>query len=162
MGITAVLAGAFGFVPVVPLLAGYFLNVKHAVAATVFAVVSAFCLACAGSLDLTGWNVFAFGAMPGASAMEDAALSLVASPSVWAMAASWLVAAVVGSLLCARGNRGLAACGMLAATAILVLGVIAAARLGGADFPDVAQLAPALVAGIATTCATAAGVPSRE
>ena len=162
VGITVVLAGAFGFAPVVPLLAGYFLNVKHAVAATVFAVVSAFCLACAGSLDLTGWNVFAFGAMPGASAMEDAALSLVASPSVWAMAASWLVGAVVGSLLCARGNRGLAACGMLAATAILVLGVIAAARLGGADFPDVAQLAPALVAGIAMTCATAAGVPSRE
>ena len=162
VGITAVLAGAFGFAPVVPLLAGYFLNVKHAVAATVFAVVSAFCLACAGSLDLTGWNVFAFGAMPGASAMEDAALSLVASPSVWAMAASWLVGAVVGSLLCARGNRGLAACGMLAATAILVLGVIAATRLGGADFPDVAQLAPALVAGIAMTCATAAGVPSRE
>lgn len=162
VGTTAVLAGAFGFAPVVPLLAGYFLNVKHAVAATVFAVVSAFCLACAGSLDLTGWNVFAFGAMPGASAMEDAALSLVASPNVWAMAASWLVAAMVGSLLCARGNRGLAACGMLAATAILVLGVIAAARLGGADFPDVAQLAPTLVAGIAMTCATAAGVPSRE
>ena len=161
VGTTAVLAGAFGFAPVVPLLAGYFLNVKHAVAATVFAVVSAFCLACAGSLDLTGWNVFAFGAMPGASAMEDAALSLVASPSVWAMAASWLVGAVVGSLLCARGNRGLAACGMLAATAILVLGVIAATRLGGADFPDVAQLAPALVAGIAMTCATAAGVPQR-
>lgn len=162
VGTTAVLAGAFGFAPVVPLLAGYFLNVKHAVAATAFAVVSAFCLACAGSLDLTGWNVFAFGAMPGASAMEDAALLLVASPGVWGMAASWLVAAVVGSLLCARGNRGLAACGMLAATAILVLGVIAAARLGGADFPDVAQLAPALVAGIAMTCATAAGVPSRE
>lgn len=162
VGATAVLAGAFGFAPVVPLIAGYFLNVKHAVAATVFAVVSAFCLACAGSLDLTGWNVFAFGAMPGASAMEDAALSLVASPSVWAMAASWLVGAVVGSLLCARGNRGLAACGMLAATAILVLGVIAAMRLGGADFPDVAQLAPALVAGIAMVCATSAGVPSRE
>lgn len=162
VGTTAVLAGAFGFAPVAPLLAGYFLNVKHAIAATAFAVVSAFCLACAGSLDLTGWNVFAFGAMPGASAMEDAALSLVASPGVWAMAASWLVAAVVGSLLCARGNRGLAACGMLAATAILVLGVIAATRLGGADFPDVAQLAPALVAGIAMTCATAAGVPSRE
>lgn len=162
VGTTAVLAGAFGFAPVVPLLAGYFLNVKHAFAATAFAVVSAFCLACAGSLDLTGWNVFAFGAMPGASAMEDAALSLVASPNVWAMAASWLVAAVVGSLLCARGNRGLAACGMLAATTILVLGVIAATRLGGADFPDVAQLAPALVAGIAMTCATAAGVPSRE
>lgn len=162
VGTTAVLAGAFGFAPVVPLLAGYFLNVKHAFAATAFAVVSAFCLACAGSLDLTGWNVFAFGAMPGASAMEDAALLLVASPGVWGMAASWLVAAVVGSLLCARGNRGLAACGMLAATAILVLGVIAAARLGGADFPDVAQLAPALVAGIAMTCATAAGVPSRE
>ena len=162
VGTTAVLAGAFGFAPVAPLLAGYFLNVKHAVAATVFAVVSAFCLACAGSLDLTGWNVFAFGAMPGASAMEDAALSLVASPNVWAMASSWLVAAVVGSLLCARGNRGLAACGMLAATAILALGVIAATRLGGADFPDVAQLAPALVAGIAMTCATAAGVPSRE
>ena len=162
VGITAVLAGAFGFAPVAPLLAGYFLNVKHAFAATAFAVVSAFCLACAGSLDLTGWNVFAFGAMPGASAMEDAALLLVASPGVWGMAASWLVAAVVGSLLCARGNRGLAACGMLAATAILVLGVIAATRLGGADFPDVAQLAPALVAGIAMTCATAAGVPSRE
>lgn len=162
VGITAVLAGAFGFAPVAPLLAGYFLNVKHAIAATAFAVVSAFCLACAGSLDLTGWNVFAFGAMPGASAMEDAALSLVASPNVWAIAASWLVAAVVGSLLCARGNRGLAACGMLAATAILVLGVIAATRLSGADFPDVAQLAPALVAGIAMTCATAAGVPSRE
>lgn len=162
VGITTVLAGAFGFAPVVPLLAGYFLNVKHAVAATAFAVVSAFCLACAGSLDLTGWNVFAFGAMPGASAMEDAALSLVASPNVWTMAALWLVGAVVGSLLCARGNRGLAACGMLAATTILVLGVIAAARLGGADFPDVAQLAPALVAGIAMTCATAVGVPSRE
>ena len=162
VGTTAVLAGAFGFAPVVPLLAGYFLNVKHAFAATAFAVVSAFCLACAGSLDLTGWNVFAFGAMPGASAMEDAALSLVASPNVWAMAVSWLVAAVVGSLLCARGNRSLAACGMLAATTILVLGVIAATRLGGADFLDVAQLAPALVAGIAMTCATAAGVPSRE
>ena len=162
VGTTAVLAGAFGFAPVVPLLAGYFLNVKHAFAATAFAVVSAFCLACAGSLDLTGWNVFAFGAMPGASAMEDAALSLVASPNVWAMAVSWLVAAVVGSLLCARGNRGLAASGMLAATTILVLGVIAATRLGGADFPDVAQLAPALVAGIAMVCATPAGVPSRE
>lgn len=162
VGATAVLAGAFGFAPVVPLLAGYFLNMKHALAATAFATVSAFCLACAGSLDLTGWNVFAFGAMPGASAMENAALSLVASPSMWAMAVSWLAAAVTGSLLCARGNRGLAACGMLAATAVLVLGVIAAARLGGADFPDVAQLAPALVAGIATTCATTAGVPSRE
>ena len=162
VGATAVLAGAFGFAPAVPLLAGYFLSAKHALAATAFAVVSAFCLACAGSIDLTGWNVFAFGAMPGASAMENAALSLVASPSMWAMAASWLAAAVVGSLLCARGNRGLAACGMLAATAILVLGVIAAARLGGAEFPDVAQLAPALVAGVAMACATAAGVPSRE
>ena len=162
VGATAVLAGAFGFAPVVPLLAGYFLGAKHALVATVFAVVAAFCLACAGSFDLTGWNVFAFGAMPGASAMEDAALSLVASPGMWAIAISWLAAALAGSLLCARGSRGLAACGMLAATAILVLGVIAAARLGGAEFPDVAQLAPALVAGIAMSCATAAGVPSRS
>ena len=162
VGATAVLAGAFGFAPVVPLFAGYFLGAKHALVATAFAVVSAFCLACAGSFDLTGWNVFAFGAMPGASAMEDAALSLVTSPGMWAIAISWLAAALVGSLLCSRGGRGLAACGMLAATAILVLGVIAAARLGGADFPDVAQLAPALVAGIAMSCATAAGVPSRS
>ena len=81
---------------------------------------------------------------------------------MWAMATSWLAAAVVGSLLCSRGNRGLAACGMLAATAALVLGVIAAARLGGADFPNIAQLAPVLIAGAAMTCATIAGVPQRE
>ena len=40
-----------------------------------------------------------------------------------------------------------------------LLGVIAAMRLSGADFPDVAQLAPALVADIAMTCAAAAGIP---
>ena len=162
VGMTTIAAGAFGFAPAVPLLAGFFLNVRQSLAATGFAAVAAFCLACSGSGDLTGWNVFSFGAFPGVGTMGDAAFDLVASPNMWAMATSWLAAAVVGSLLCSRGNRGLAACGMLAATAALVLGVIAAARLGGADFPNIAQLAPVLIAGAAMTCATIAGVPQRE
>lgn len=161
VGITSVIAGAFGFAPVVPLLAGFFLNVRQALAATAFSAVAAFCLACCGSGDLTGWNALAFGTMPGAQAMGDAALALVASPGMWAMTASWLVAAALGALLCGRGTRGVAACGMAAATAVLVLGVVAAAHLAGANFPDVAQLAPVVVAGIAMMCATGAGVPQR-
>ncbi len=160
-GATSVIAGAFGFAPLSALLSGFFLDVRRAIATSVFAAIVAFCFACMGSGDLVGWNALAFGIMPDGARMNETALALLSSPGTWALALSWPVSALVGSLLCKRGSRILSACGMVAATAVLVCGVVAAARLAGADFPDVAQLAPVLVSGLAMTCFCAAGVPER-
>ena len=161
-GATSVIAGAFGFAPLSALLAGFFLDVRQAIATSVFAVVVAFCFACMGSSDLTGWNALAFGVMPSGSLMNEAAIATLLSPGMWAVGLSWLIAALVGSLLCKRGSRVFSACGMVAATAVLICGVVAAARLAGSDFPDIAQLAPVLVSGFAMTCLCAAGVPERR
>lgn len=161
-GATSVVAGAFGFAPLSALLAGFFLDIRQAIATSAFAAVVAFCLACMGSGDLIGWNALSFGVMPSGARMNEAAIAMISSPGVWALGLSWLAAALVGALLCRRGSRVFSVCGMVAATAVLVCGVVAAARLAGSDFPDIAQLAPVLVSGVAMTCLCAAGVPERR
>ncbi len=160
-GITSVAAGAFGLAPLAVLMTGLLLDVRKALAASGFAVVAALCMACSGSGDLIGWNALAFAIMPAGERMNEAALALASNPSTWAVAVSWVLSALAGALLCGRGKRGFAVFGMLVASAILVCGIVAAARLSGADFPDIAQLAGVLVSAAVALCLAAAGV-SRE
>lgn len=162
-GVSGVALGAFGFGPLAPLLAGYFLRTSEAAATAAFSALVAFVLACSGSMSLTGWNVFVNG--PLSNHMDANALVLAFDPSMWIQAASWILGAVVLALSCGRGSRAWAFVGIVICAAALVAGcVVGAAASGGfADWaPDFADVAPTLLScALIATCIALAGVPVR-
>lgn len=162
-GVSGVALGAFGLGPLAPLLSGYFLRASEAAATSAFSVLTAFVLACSGSMSLTGWNVFVNG--PLSNHMDANALVLLADPLMWAQAVSWVLAAVVLALFCGRGDRVWAFVGVAASAVVLVAGcVIGSAVASGfaGSTPDFADVVPALLSCVVVAaCVFFAGVPLR-
>lgn len=167
-GVTGVALGAFGLGPLAPLLAGYFLRVPSAAATAAFSALTAFVLACSGSMSLTGWNVFVNGQF--SNHMGANALVLLGDPSMWIQAVSWVASSSALALLCARGSKPWAVVGAVVAAALMLLGdimgsAVAAGVAGGAAAgvaTDWADIVPALIApAIVIAAALAVGVPLR-
>lgn len=141
------LAGGLG---ILPLIAGFCLRVREASATTLFAIVSAFALTYCGMGSFTGGGLFVPGSLAGGT--EAGVVAQLLDPSVWAVAASWLAAAVLASALCSRGGRVLCCVGMAAATGVLAFGLMARAFIESgfaAWTPDPADIAVVLAAGAA-------------
>lgn len=161
VGASVSVAGAVGLAALAPLAAGYFLRVRDAVATAVFAVVVAFCLACAGSGSLLGWGAFAHVSWPAGASMQEMALELVTSPETWIIGASWVLAAVIASLGCSRGSRVLAACCMVLAGVLAVAAAGVSFGAAGQVSFDIVRAAPSLAGAIIMTIAAALHVPER-
>ena len=160
-GVTGVALGAFGLGPLAPLLAGYFLRVPGAAATAGFSALTAFVLACSGSMSLTGWNVFVNGQL--SNHMEANALVLLGDPGMWIQAASWVIAAVALALFCARGSKLWAIAGAVVSGAAMVLACVAGASIGATGVVlDFADVAPVLIAAaVVIACVVFVGVPLR-
>lgn len=147
--LAAPLAGGFGVAAFAPMACGCELNVKEAAATAAASAVLCFCLACAGSFSLAGWdalNHLSFG-----QAMDTHAVALLSDPAIWLAAASWVVAAAVLSFSRQRGSFLLFALGIAAATAILSAAAIGGLVLGGGFVSHALAFgvsAPALAAGV--------------
>ena len=160
-GVSGVALGAFGLGPLAPLLAGYFLRVPGAAATAAFSALTAFVLACSGSMSLTGWNVFVNGQL--SNHMQANALALLGDPSMWIQAVSWVAAAALLALFCGRGSRPWAIAGAVVAGVTMLAGCAAGGALEGMgaviDFADVIPVLVACV--VIVVCASVAGVPLR-
>lgn len=124
------LAGAVGLGPLAPLVAGFSMRPLPAMITAAFQVLCAFVLASLGSGSLMGWDVlatwhFSAGAFAG-EVVTDRMVALLQTPGMWAMAASWVLAAGVCALLRWRPTRAFAVFGTLAGAAALVAGLVLA------------------------------------
>lgn len=160
-GVSGVALGAFGLGPLAPLLAGYFLRAPGAAATAAFSALTAFVLACSGSMSLTGWNVLVNGQL--SNHMESNALALLGDTSMWFQAVSWAAAAALLALFCGRGSRPWAIAGAVVAGVVMLAGCAAGGALEGMgaviDFADVIPVLVACV--IIVVCVFAVGVPLR-
>ncbi|MCL1798697.1 MAG: serine/threonine protein kinase [Eggerthellaceae bacterium] len=158
------LFGGAGFNQMSPLLVGFLLNTKDAVANIVFALVLSMVLAGFGSGSLLGWNTVGFWDFAG-TGIQDRVWDLLVQPSTWCVIASWFLAAAAVRLLCLRRTRFLAAVGILLGTAVLVGGLCQGAWLdsGYASWmPDSLALGLTIGAGAIMTVTCVLGVPPRE
>lgn len=157
------LAGAVGFGALAPVMAGALLPLGQALLSSLFSVFTALALASLGSCDLMGWNPWVNLRFAG----FDPQASLVATlamPQTWCVAASWVLAAGVYSLLCVRGTRAFDALGSVAAAAVLVAGACMGAGLesGGVSWlPSPTAFTGALLPGCAGIVLALMGVPDR-
>lgn len=157
--------GAFGCAPFAPLAAGYYLTVGRAAATAAFGALIALVLAGFGSGSLVGWQAIAHWRFAAAGVdVQSAVWGMVTQPETWVVAASWVVAAVLLSLCCARGKRWLAVVGALLGCAALLAGVFGEWVLSGSGtwMLDPAHLAVAIAAGAAAVAAACILVPERE
>lgn len=146
------LAGAIGLGPLGPLAAGFALRPVAAMATAAFQVLCGFMLAGLGSASFMGWDVLATWHFSTAAFASDAVIDRMAAmltePSMWIMAASWVLAAGACALLRWRPTRLFASFGVLAGSAVLVAGFVLAAVCGSPSasaFTDPADVASLVV-----------------
>lgn len=158
-GVLSAAAGAVGLAGITPLVAGYFLAPKHAALTAAYAALVSFVLACSGSLNLWGWDIFVNGQF--SNHLEANAAALIAQPSLWVAAGAWVLAALVASIGCGRAARWSSAVGMGAATALLVGGMLAAGPFASVlvSAPSAADIALVAVPGAILTVAAVAWPP---
>ncbi|MEG2517701.1 MAG: serine/threonine-protein kinase [Raoultibacter sp.] len=164
VALSPALFGSFGFSSITPLLSGFFLSVKDAVIASVFASALAIVLAGFGSETLMGWNVLTFWNFSTLDVQANIWV-LLQQPMTWCIVASWIVASCVMSLFCLRQTRLFAFFGVVIAFSVLFgalcLGTwIASSQV--AWMPDWRLLLPVVGAAIVMAVACALGVPSRD
>lgn len=141
--------GAFGFAPVTPVLAGALLDIKDALVTSAMLVISAFAFASLGSADIMNWDVLSYfivavdPSIAGAT-ISNGFVSSVTSVYNWIVAASWICAAIVYSLLCRKGTHAFDILGSVLAAALVVAGAIAYPLATG----DTAILTPNVISGI--------------
>lgn len=161
--------GILGLGAVVPVLCGYFLKVKDAVIGTLFAAVLALALSGSKAASLLNWSPInlwnttelAVNNTLGIPAIQ----SIATSAPLWINLASWIVAAVVMSLFCSRGNRVLGFIGALIAGAILIVAAFActwAASAGQLVMPDALDLLRAIIPLAVGGVLCIYGVPERH
>lgn len=123
------LFGSVGFAALVPVLSGALLDIKDAALTAGMAVLSAFVLASMGSGDIMNWEVmsnFIVAVNPsiaGASISSGFVESL-SSAQNWVVAASWLAAAALYSLICRKGTHAFDIVASVACAACIVGGVL--------------------------------------
>lgn len=167
--LTVVPLGILGLGAVAPILCGYFLRVKDAALGALFAAVLALALAGSGVDTLTNWNPSALWtstnlAVSNALGFDDIR-TLATTPGLWIDAFSWLVAAVVLALFCARSNRALAFTGAIIAGAVLLFAAFArtwAASAGMVVMPPALDFVRAIVPLVVGGVLCIYGVPHRS
>ncbi|WP_315898246.1 serine/threonine-protein kinase [Berryella wangjianweii] len=143
---TPLLTGV-GFGPLVPLVAGASLRPVAAMLTTALSVVWAAVLAAVGTGSLAGWDIVSFSGFSQVH-VETRLGAMLGGPTVWCLAAGWVLAALVQAALCLRGTRVLQVVGAVAGGAVLVASAVLARWLatGGAQAtPAVDDLVPMLV-----------------
>ena len=161
--LSPVLFGAFGFNPVTPLVSGFFLSVKDAVATAALAFLLSLVLSGFGSASLMGWNAFAFWNF-GAIDIQHNMLVLLQQPLTWCMLASWLGGSAIVALLCRRQTRLSAGVGIVLACTLMVAALCFGAWFGSglaSWVPDWLLIVPTVGAGVVMAVACAFGVPIR-
>ena len=160
------LASALGMPALCPLLAGYFLSPVKALACALYSVVLCFMMGSIGQGNLLSYNALRGSAFSDTiSSQSDTAQQLITTPGTWAIAISWVLAALVLSLFCSRQKRLLAVIGAVAAW-LLLLGGLSAAQLvnsaGLAFAPDVITALLMTLCGAVVIVACWTHVPHRE
>ena len=163
------LLGSFGFGAAAPVTAGMLLSVLEAAATALAAAAVAFAFAALGSGDPMNWAVWAnaiTAANPliSSASINTTALSMLASPAVWCVLGSWVVAAAAYALGCVRGTRYFDVLGAVMATAVLVAGAVAGGLLAAPGTPlalNPLDVLFAAVPGLAGIVCAAIGVPDR-
>lgn len=123
------LFGSIGFAALVPVLSGALLDIRDAVLAAGMAILSAFVMASMGSGDIMNWEVvsnFIVAVNPsiaGAS-ISGGFVESLSSAQNWVVAASWLAAAALYSLICRKGTHVFDILASVAAAACIVGGVL--------------------------------------
>ena len=121
VSLTLPLAGSIGGGCAVPFVAGAALPTLPAIATVAFAIIQAFALGALGSDVLFNWDAVSHWNFARVDVTANA-VAMLQQASMWAMAASWVIATVVVSLTCRRGKRWLSVAGLLIGAAI-VLGI---------------------------------------
>ena len=167
--LTVVPLGILGLGAVAPVLCGYFLRVKDAALGALFAAVLALALAGSGVDTLVNWSPPELWASTNLAASNALGLgeirTLATTPGLWIDALSWLVAAVVLSLFCARNNRALAFTGAIIAGAVLIFAAFArtwAASAGLVVMPPALDFVRAIVPLVVGGVLCIYGVPHRS
>ena len=161
--LSPVLFGSFGFNPVSPLVAGFFLSVKEAVITAAMAFVLSIVLAGFGSNSLLGWNALAFWDFGSLDVQHNMAV-LLQQPLTWCMLASWLGGAAILALLCRRQTRVSAGLGVVLASALMIVALCLGAWFSSGMvswIPAWQYALPTVGAGVVMTVACAFGVPIR-
>lgn len=164
VGLGSALFGVAGIAPLAPLVAGYLLPVREALASTLFAALIAVVFASFGSLDLAGWKASLFITGGVTPAMNDALVTVAAQPGTWIVVLGWVLAAVVSSALCGTGRRFLGVLGMVAASLILVAALVVASLIESAGevfLTDPLALLPVILAAIVGITAASVASPAR-
>ena len=117
--LAVLLAGGIGAAALAPLTAGAALRPVQALASGAFSVLVAFVLAALGSGDLFGWDAFGVWSFAGVDIQGNLA-RLVIDPATWVVAAGWVAAAGLLSLLRLRRTRTFLVVGVVAGAAILI------------------------------------------
>lgn len=119
------LLGAFGMAPLSAMLAGYCATVPRTLATAAVGCLTFVVLAAFGSQDFLNWWVFGNAIMPAEpGSVQQAVLALITVPETWILVAAWVVAPLILSL-CAKARRHIVSIiGVIAATAILAVGVV--------------------------------------
>lgn len=160
------LLGSVGFAAVSPVAAGCFLTVGRASATAVFSAFLALVLASFGSRDLMGWNVVT-NARFSSLDVQAVFLDMAFEPQTWCIVVSWIAAAALLSLFCARGKKSFDVAGACAAAVVLVAGACVAAALesNGAGpapwLPSVSALTGSLFPGVLGIVFAALGIADR-
>ena len=163
-GISPVVFGLCGCAPGAAVLAGLVLAWREAVASSAFAVLFMTILeALAPAVAPFGW---AFPLTQDMGAVVDRLAFIVSCPSAWIVAASWIIAAYVLSILGAYRHRVLRVLGAVFAGASLIGGTVAAylvaAPTTGSVALDPFALAAVIVSSLATLVAACVGEPRRS
>ncbi|WP_165252027.1 protein kinase [Adlercreutzia sp. ZJ304] len=159
------LFGAVGFAAISPIMAAVMLDVREALAAAGFAVVSAIAFAALGTGDLGMWDVMtsvltAANADIAGNTITQTLLLTVSNPATWLVAVSWIAAAGAFSLLCRRGTKLFDILGACAAAALIIGGSIANVFLSNAPLM-MFNLIAAIVCGGAGIILAILEVPDR-
>lgn len=140
--------GALGMNQFTPLICGFFMTPGRAAGCAAFASLLALTLAACGTQSMMGWYV-PIGVIDGAMAQRSA-FTLITNPTVWCVAASWTLAALLTGACCQRRTKPFEVLGILLGGLILVGGSFVSGWIESGftswTSPTLAYLMPALVA----------------
>ena len=120
--LSSALFGSFGCGRAAPLLCGVLLPAGEAVANAAFAWFIGLVFASLGSMSIAGWWAGMYWNHVSA-ACDQALILLLQQPATWVALAAWMLSALITSVLCGRGRRGLALLGAVLGGAVLGGGI---------------------------------------
>ena len=164
IALSTVVFGAAGGAALAPLLAGWALRPKNALITALESAVIAFSFGGLGSCSLFGWEPLSNWQIRMWTDLNANYLSMVCDPQMWAMAAAFVLAALVMSLLCYFNRAWLNYLGAILASVVLVAGLLAGrlALTGGLSFaPSTFSILQVITVGIVMLIVCLAGSPQK-